>query len=301
MQHNYIHGYNTDIQAMKRITIISFILAFPLLLMAKGEDDFGVWSEIGLEKSLSKQWSIGLETEYRAQDKGRFSIGANAEYKPVKFLKIGVFYNYMHSYKPEQREEHYRKDIPDADHWNGYNLKDDFWSPRHRAGADITASVKLWRWLRLSVRERYQLTYRPVAHRTVTKYRYDRFIDGDTGLPIYQLKDEDEDDVPDYPINEVDTKDNETDHVLRSRLKLEVDKKGWKLSPFISTEAHNNLGDGMNLEKVRSAIGCGYKINKHNDISVSYILTANIHDDEDSHARMHNRVHAISLGYSHKF
>ena len=279
---------------------IMALLAIPSMLFAEGDDDFGVWTEIGLEKSLSKHWSISLEGEYRSQERMRGSIGAKAEYKPCKYFKVGAYYSLIYSQKVETREEHYRKDIVSEDNWNGYDIKLNDWYPRHRAGAEMVGTVKLWHWLRISLRERYQMTYKPVYYRSETKYRYEYMgmVDGERQ---YELKDNDDDGIPDYPITELDRKDSETIHMLRSRLKLSVDKKGQKLSPFISAETHNVINDKMRLDKVRSAIGFDYKINKKNEISLSYILTCDIYDDEDGFERVHDRMHALGIGYNLKF
>ena len=99
------------------------------------------------------------------------------------------------------------------------------------------------------------------------------------------------------------TKPAESDHVLRSRLKLEYDKKHCPWGPYLSVETHNSLNSGqkMNLEKVRTGIGCEYKINKQHSVSFAYIFTAHIHDDEDDHQRLHERIHAASIGYQFEF
>lgn len=274
--------------------LLIILLTLPLLGWAESNNDFGTWAEIGIEKSLSKKWSVGMETEYRAQEKARWSIGVNGEYKINKHLKFGAFYTFQESKKPESKKDHYKNDIEDADHWNGYNIREKFWSPRHRAGLDITGTIKLWKWMRISVRERYQYTHRMARNYDVTKERYDKFLDAETGNPVYQMKDN-------YPITEANTSEAEDDHVLRSRLKLEYDKKGCALTPFISAETHNNMSQNMILEKVRSCIGVDYKINKSHSVSLSYILTTSIYDDEEPYERIHDKMHAIGIGYNYKF
>ena len=72
----------------------------------------------------------------------------------------------------------------------------------------------------------------------------------------------------------------------------------------MSVEFHNSVaqGDKMNLQKIRSAVGMDYKINKQNEISIAYLLNCNIHDDgEDGYARLHERLHVFNIGYNLKF
>ena len=92
--------------------------------------------------------------------------------------------------------------------------------------------------------------------------------------------------------------------MLRSRLKLEYDKKRVPFSPFISAEFHNSVsvGDHMLLQKVRAAVGSSYKFRKHNEVTLSYIITFDMYDIEDNEVvRQHDRMHAINLGYKYSF
>jgi hypothetical protein len=239
---------------------------------------------------------VGLNTELRAQEDARWSLGASLDYKPIKYLKLGASYSFMYRYKPENRREHYRDDIMDDDHWDGYNVRDSYWSPRHRASLDVTGTVKLWKWLRVSLRERYQFTRNSPMDVNDTKYRYNKILNSDGEFQGYELKNG-------YPEVEVDEREDKNSNVLRSRLKLEVDKKGVDLSPFVSCEVHNNLniGNKMVLEKVRSSAGLEYKVSKKHKITLAYILTCDIHDDEGALERIHGRTHAFNIGYDFKF
>ena len=106
--------------------------------------------------------------------------------------------------------------------------------------------------------------------------------------------------------DEWDTKEvlANTDQVLRSRLKLEYDKKRCPFSPYISAEAHNSVsvGDHMLLQKVRASVGCGYKFRKRNEVSLSYVATFYMYDIEDGEViRDHDRRHALCIGYKYSF
>jgi hypothetical protein len=282
---------------MKKVKILCLALAAPFLAHATDvEDRFGTWTEIGISKEVTKTFDVGLNTELRAQEDARWSLGASLDYKPIKYLKLGASYSFMYRYKPENRREHYRDDIMDDDHWDGYNVRDSYWSPRHRASLDVTGTVKLWKWLRVSLRERYQFTRNSPMDVNDTKYRYNKILNSDGEFQGYELKNG-------YPEVEVDEREDKNSNVLRSRLKLEVDKKGVDLSPFVSCEVHNNLniGNKMVLEKVRSSAGLEYKVSKKHKITLAYILTCDIHDDEGALERIHGRTHAFNIGYDFKF
>ena len=273
------------------------LLATPLMgYAADVEDRFGSWTEIGVSKEITKTFDVGINTEIRAQQEARWSLGASLDYKPIKYLKLGASYNFMYRYKAENRREHYRNDIMDDDHWDGYNVRDSYWSPRHRASLDVTGTVKLWKWLRISLRERYQFTRNSPVNVNDTKYRYFKSYDGSGNFLGYEMEDG-------YPEVEVDAREDKNSNVLRSRLKLEVDKKGMDLSPFVSCEAHNNLniGNRMVLEKVRTSAGLEYKVAKKHKITLAYILTCDIHDDEGALDRIYGRTHALNMGYEFKF
>lgn len=272
---------------MKRILFIA-LLMLPSLAKAEGKDDFGVWTEVGVEKTLSQHWSAGLETEYRAQEKNRWAIGANASYKMNKYLKFGASYNFIYSHKPEKMS----KMVFDEDgELESYRLTPNYWSPRHRISVDAAGDIKLWKWLRISLRERYQLTHR--AKQTIER----------TDVEIGSLYDWETDSYSDSYTPNPKTIDSNNDQVLRSRLKFEIDKKRMPLSPFLSVETHNSVvvGNEMVLEKVRLGLGTGYKINKKNEISLAYLLTFGIHDDDNDLTRIHERNHALNLGYNYKF
>ena len=282
---------------MKKVKILCLALAAPFLAHATDvEDRFGTWTEIGISKEVTKTFDVGLNTEIRAQEDARWSLGASLDYKPIKYLKLGASYSFMYRYKPENRREHYRDDIMDDDHWDGYNVRDSYWSPRHRASLDVTGTVKLWKWLRVSLRERYQFTRNSPMDVNDTKYRYNKILNSDGEFQGYELKNG-------YPEVEVDEREDKNSNVLRSRLKLEVDKKGVDLSPFVSCEVHNNLniGNKMVLEKVRSSAGLEYKVSKKHKITLAYILTCDIHDDEGALERIRGRTHAFNIGYDFKF
>ena len=270
---------------------------------AQDNDEVGIWSEIAVEKAITKKWDVGLDLEYRAQDRARFSAGISTSYKPWKFLKLGIGYNFLYSYRPDKYKN---KDEGEefADEWTrGYNHTPEYWFPRHRFCAEATGSIKLWSWLKVSLRERYQLTYcksrsvDKLKHREINEKKYD--FDEDWNEITWYDKT-----VTD--VLETTVKPSFTDQVLRSRIKLEFDKKRNPFSPFVSAELHNSVkaGDRMLLQKIRAAVGSSYKFRKHHEVSLAYIITFDINeiDDETNEVvRLHDRMHTINVGYKYSF
>ena len=123
----------------------------PMMAWAEGSDDFGVWAEMSVEKSINKKWSVGMETEFRAQEKDRWSIGTGLEYKPMKHLKLGASYNFLYAYRPDK----ITKQVFDEDNeLESFRYTHSYWSPRHLFSVEATGTPNRWNWLRLSVRER---------------------------------------------------------------------------------------------------------------------------------------------------
>lgn len=271
----------------------------PLVAKAGGDDDFGAWLELGASKNLPRNFSVGLEGELRTQDgfgqMNRATVGLNLGYKLNKWVKFRAGYSLIESYSPSQRKEHYKEnddgtlklDPEGAPIWNGYNVTKSYWAPKHRFTIEATGTVKLWKWLRISLRERYQFTRRPEREVSKEKYRFSQAMDGEGNL-VYELKD-------DYPMTEPDVKEAKSEHVLRSRLKFEVDKKRLAWSPFVSLETHNDLGNGLELQKLRASAGTEYKISSQHSVSLAYVFT------QDLEGQVHDRMHAVSVGYGFEF
>lgn len=306
---------------MRKITKLILALAALLLgsatsVYAGDKDDFGIWTEAEVEKKLPYNLSLNLGGEMRTEDMSsridRLSAGVGLSYKVNKYFKLSASYNLMGAYSPEKRKEHYKEhddgtwklDANGNPIWNGYKITDHYWTPRHRLNIEATTGIKLNKWLRISLRERYQYTHNSGRHVDVTKHRFDQIMDGEGNLSyVPRIEDEDGDGINDWPKEEIDYKAGSDNHILRSRLKLEVDKKKLAWSPFISIESHNNLTaqhgnkqtNVLYLEKVRTMVGTGYKINKKHAVSMAYVLTF------EHEINTFERMHAISIGYNYDF
>lgn len=289
-----------------RHSILALLLLAPALLpaqetAAQDNDEVGVWTELGLEKAITKKWDVGVDLEYRAQNRARFSAGLSTSYKPFKFLKLGVGYNFLYSFRPDKYKN---KDEGEefSDEWiKGYNHTPEYWFPRHRFSAEATGSIKFWGWFKVSLRERYQLTHsrtrsvNKLKHREINEKKYD-FDEDWNEITWYEKTVTDEVETTEKP--------SFTDQVLRSRIKFEFDKKRNPFSPFVSAEFHNSVsrGDHMLLQKIRASIGSSYKFRKHNEVSLAYIITFDMYDVEENEVvRLHDRLHAINIGYKYSF
>ena len=157
---------------MTRRYIFAVLLLAPCFWLPvsaqESNDEVGIWSEIGIEKAITKNWDVGLDMEYRAQNKARLSVGLGTSYKVNKYLKFGLNYSFLYSEKNKYKVK--EEGEIGSDVWTrGYNLIDE-WYPRHRFSAEATGSIKLWNWLKVSLRERYQLTH--CKTRNIEKYVY---------------------------------------------------------------------------------------------------------------------------------
>lgn len=205
---------------------------------------------------LPANFSVNAGVEYRTQDwlkhSGQWSIEAGAAYKPLKPLKLAVGYKFLQS--------------------QTLSPIGDFWVSKHRVSVSATGQWKPVGGLTLSLRERYQYTYRPEL--TV-------------GM----------DDGSNKTVN------SKSKHILRSRLQADYrpyKKCPWK--PYVSYELYSLLSD-VNHTKHRTAgakfcdkwrltAGTEFKINKHNslDLFYRYADTSDI-DETETH-------HTIGLVYS---
>ena len=63
------------------------------------KDDLGLWTSVGMEKRLFRDFDISLEGEFRSRDKlsevGRWSGSAGVAYKITNWLKAATAYTYL--------------------------------------------------------------------------------------------------------------------------------------------------------------------------------------------------------------
>ena len=136
------------------------------------------------------------------------------------------------------------------------NVDAPYWYTRHRGTASLTGSLKIGR-LKLSLRERYQFTYRMTAQCNRERYYYMYFP------PLFEMWDE-------TPETLTDNKNTKSDHKLRSRLSVSYDIKKCPFEPFAEVEVYNALDNTFAFDKIRYTLGTDYKVSKKAKIKVYY-------------------------------
>lgn len=257
------------------LTIAAFLLPFSCAI---AQTDFGMWYELGAEKKLSKKWSASAEAEFRTRNNSRtadrWSAGLSAEYKIAKWqlgssklsLKASGGYTLLYDNNPEKLS--YKKS-GDPKKWTP-----SYWGVRHRLNVSLGGSLD-WKRLSVSLRERWQYTYRPEAEGK--KYAF-----------IYNVDDE----ISGYNLEPVNGKGK---NVLRSRLEVGYDIARCKFDPFVNVEMFN---DNSGIQKMRYQAGIDYRLKKQHIFTLTYRYQ-HVKDKDD--ADPETDCHLIGLGYKYKF
>lgn len=238
--------------------LLGVAVAAPFTAVA---DDSGLTLSVGVEQKLSKKASIEASTELRSRNNFRtidhFGLGAGAKYKFTRWLKADVGYQMLLNNNREHLSLH------EDGSYNNWRLS--YYGVRHRFTASLTGDVDLGRF-NLSLRERYQYTYRPEQ----LAQRYD-FDEGVMESCIVGVKHK---------------------HVMRSRLKLDYNIPHNKFTPYMSAEAYTT----DSFEKVKMGVGGTYTLKKHHQLEVGYYYQLHNHSVSSS-----PDTHQLLLGYNYKF
>lgn len=244
-----------------------FLLTAILALTALAAQSQTLLVGADASKKLPANFSLGIGLEYRThqwfKNTDQWNAEISASYKPLKPLKIGLGYKFMQT-RSQAGATKKGKEYPA------------YWNNKHRISIGLTGEWKPVSGLALSLRERYQYTYRP------------SFL-----IPFKNVSDGNR------------TIDSKSKHILRSRLQAEYKPfKKCRFTPFASFELYTLLSDVNHTEhtsahakfadKYRATAGCEFKINKQNNISLFYRFTDNTDPDED------DSPHTIGLTYSFK-
>jgi len=249
---------------MRTCNIIATVLLAAMCLPLSAQSETGLWMEFGAEKKLSKKWSIGLEADLRTRNNlktmDRWSIGLSADYKPVKYLKLDAGYSLL--------DNNFREDISYKTSGAYNNWRPSYWGIRHRFHASVTGTYKFQNNLRISLRERWQYTYRP--EKTVTRWDFDNSYWEDK------------------------VRSSRGKNQLRSRLQLEYDQKGALFTPYVNVELYNSLA----IEKIRYTVGTDLNLTKQHTFSLFYRYQNMKNVDADEYDP---DMHYIGVGYKFKF
>lgn len=235
-------------------------MSLPLFAQSEG----GLIASAEAEKKLGKKLTVGIEAEMRTRNDfktlDRWNFGIGADYKFNKWLKGGIGYNLLN--------QNFREDIDYKSSGSYNHWRPSYWGVKHRLHASLTGSYKFQNGLKLSLRERWQYTYRP--EKTVQRWDFD---------------DEAWEDK---------VRSGKGKNQLRSRLQIEYDRKGALLTPYASVELYNS----WNVEKIRYTIGTDFQLSKQHSLGVFYRFQNMKNVDADEYTP---DMHYIGLGYKFKF
>jgi long-subunit fatty acid transport protein len=231
---------------------------------ASAQSEAGLLVEAGAEKKLNKQWSLSLDADLRTRNNlrtmDRWSVGFGAEYKPAKYLKLGAGYTLLNSND--------REDISYHSDGSYNNWRPSYWGLKHRFNVSATGTYKFQNNLRISLRERWQYTYRP--EQTVDRWDFDN--------ACWQDK----------------VRSGKGKNQLRSRLQIEYDKKRALVTPYANVELYNSWA----VEKIRYTVGADFDLTKQHRLGIFYRFQDMRQVDADDYDP---DMHYIGIGYKFKF
>ena len=201
-----------------RFIILVAFLTFVFVALSKAQTthDFGVWYSTGMEKKISADWNAGIGTELRTKHRreyiDRWKLDVHSTYRIHRHYKLWAAYEF-----------HIKNQATDSETVSLLH---------HRLMADVVPTMSVNGWLHLSLRERYQYTYRMAK----------------------------------------DNIDARHEHHLRSRMKAVIAMAQSKWEPFTSAEVFNNMGEGFTIDEIRLAVGTGHRFSPHHSVNIGYML-----------------------------
>ena len=275
---------------MKKL-IFAAVSLFLVPLAVSAQSNWGLRSNIGVEKKISKGFDASLDVRYHQTDNfqstDRWSVGVSLGKRLYRneaktfSVKAGLGYKYMNVYNDWTTK--YKGDDPSVENNldpqyylnNNYefNLNNSYIDTRHRVTASLQAAIELGRF-KISLREAYQFTHTDSASYEKDKYRYDDNA---------------------WTLNTVtDGKSTSNKQVLRSKIGIDYNIPNWKYDPFVSYELFNNIDKSFRTDKSRITAGVEFSFNKKHNFEVAY-MWQNQHDDDEPGGSF------ICLGYKFEF
>ena len=289
-QHLVIHTL-VRTAVMKRLFLAITLLA--LTASAVKAEDFGLWSEVGIQQNLRVRglsaelgYDIRLNNHVKGVTRRSFNVGLN--YSLTRNLKVGATYAYIYSFSKGECEDKYNTDDDgniDYSQWKGYNYTQSFWRNKHRFIGYLKGDIDLGRF-NLSLRERYQHTVFQSTKTTKEKYRYNTIYDEDDNVS-YELK-------GGYPELEEDGKRSKVRDYLRQKVELTYNIRHCPINPDVSVEMENNLHNSFHIDEMRYVAGAVWKVTKQIHLGLHYRFHKGEGDDDDSN------MHAIEFSLKFK-
>lgn len=291
---------------------VLFLLLFlpPFALGIQAQSMGGAWLGAEAAYDITAKWGAELGLGARLEDDfgrlTRYDAGFGIDYKPVRWLKIGVGYDLARDYSfGEPATIVYKKDpnSPDGIKYNssgypvvnGFNAEDAYWRTKHRFTFDLTEKWKIGR-VGFSLRERYLLSSNQAVEGCEYKYREELEAGdlADYSQPYYGPHVDEEGDSYWYGLDRIEGKDAKTKHALRTRLGIEYNIRRCPVTPFVSYEISNDLSDGFAFERHRVMAGVDWTFtrDKRHSLSVAYLYQHGAQEESGD-----ADLHILSVGY----
>lgn len=249
-------------RTFKRLATAAIILATTLPATAQSESGLIISAEA--EKKIDSHWSVGLNADMRTRNDfktmDRWTVGVNADYKFNEWLKATAGYVLLNN------NFHEKINYKSSGAYN--NWRPSYWGNRHRVYASLTGTHKFKNNIRLSLRERWQYTYRP--EKSTERWDFDN----------EQWEDK--------------VVSGKGKNQLRSRLQVEYDKKKALLTPYASIEFFNS----WSIEDVRYTLGTDIRLNKQHSLQLYYRFKDSRRVNETDY---NPDMHYLGVGYKFKF
>lgn len=204
-----------------------------LPILAEGEA--GMIMQAGVQKRFTKRFSATLNAELRLRNNfksiERWSLSPMADYKLTEWLKADAGYMLLRTQFPQALS---------TTTTGKYLQRSAYWDVKHRFYASLSGTYKPSRYIALSLRERWQYTYRQVI--SVSQW--------ETGS---------------QSVEEI-TMPSSHHHQLRSFLQLQYLPPKSPLTPYANVELFN----AMDLEKILLSIGTNIKMSDRHTLRVYY-------------------------------
>lgn len=312
--------------------VFSLFLLFPFALGAAAQSEGGMWlgaeADYDITSRLGAELSLGARVEDNFDRLTRYDAGLGFSYKPIRWLKIGVGYDYARDYSPAEGPEIvYKKDKNNAGSYlldsdgnpivNGFNSQTDYWRSKNRLTFDLTEKWKVGRFS-FSLRERYLCSLNSGVKGVELKYRDE--IEDEEDLEGYTPKatppegyssyipyvkeyyDEDGQLLASenywYGLDRIGDKKSKAKHAFRTRLGIEYNIRHCPVTPFVSYEISNDLTDGFAVERhrVMGGIDWTFTRDKRHAFEVAYLYQHGAQEETGN-----ADLHILSIGYKFSF